>query len=50
MSMLPNLLFFRSYRPSGVYTTQLEALGLADVTATSVALDSEWYLVTGRKP
>lgn len=49
MSMLPNLLFFRSYRPSSAYTDQLTALGLEDVEAMPVTLDSDWYVVTGRK-
>ena len=48
--MLPNLLFFRSYRPASQYTNQLESLGMTDVVARPVALDSEWYVVTGRKP
>lgn len=50
LSMLPNLLFFRSYRPASQYTNQLESLGMTDVVARPVALDSEWYVVTGRKP
>ena len=50
MSMLPNLLFFRSYRPASAYAEQFEGLGLADVRVQPIALDSEWYLVSGRKP
>ena len=50
MSMLPNLLFFRSYRPASDYENQLSALGMTDVGHQSIMLDSEWYVVTGRKP
>ena len=50
MSMLPNLLFFRSYRPASDYEDQLRALGMQDVGHTAVDLDSTWCIVTGRKP
>ena len=50
MSMLPNLLFFRSYRPAGDYVDQLNALGFLDVSRHDIELDSRYHLVTARKP
>ncbi len=50
MSMLPNLLFFRSYRQPFEYESQLRDLGLRDVGHRTVMLDSPWYVVSGRKP
>ena len=50
MSMLPNLLFFRSYRPAIDYMDQLNALGFLDVRQQDIALDSTFFVVTGRKP
>ena len=50
MSMLPNLLFFRSYRPAIDYMDQLNALGFLDVRRRDIELDSRFHLVTGRKP
>lgn len=50
MSMLPNLLFFRSYRQPFEYEQQLRDLGLRDVGHRVITLDSPWYVVTGRKP
>jgi SAM-dependent methyltransferase len=49
-SMLPNLLFFRSYRPAIDYMDHLNALGFLDVRRQDVELDSRFHLVTGRKP
>ena len=50
MSMLPNLLFFRSYRPPIDYQDQLIALGFVDVQRTDIELDSTFHVVTARKP
>ena len=50
MSMLPNLLFFRSYRPAIDYTDQLSALGFQDVKQTDIELDSRFHVITGKKP
>lgn len=50
LSMLPNLLFFRSYRPASEYEDQMRALGLQDVGHQVVDLDSPYFVVTGRKP
>ena len=50
MSMLPNLLFFRSYRPAIDYMDQLNALGFRDVRRRDLDLDSRFHVVTARKP
>jgi SAM-dependent methyltransferase len=50
MSMLPNLLFFRSYRPAIEYMDQLNALGFLDVRWQDIELDSRFHVITGRKP
>jgi SAM-dependent methyltransferase len=50
MSMLPNLLFFRSYRSPIDYTDQLSTLGFLDVRRQDLDLDSRFHVVTGRKP
>jgi SAM-dependent methyltransferase len=49
LSILPLLLFFRSYRPALDYITQLRALGLEDVAHQDIELDTPFFLVTGRK-
>lgn len=50
MSMLPNLLFFRSYRSPVEYMEQLSALGFQDVRRRDIELDSTFHVITGRKP
>ncbi|HVC51371.1 MAG TPA: methyltransferase [Stellaceae bacterium] len=50
LSMLPLLLFFRSYRAPLDYVTQLQALGFHDVGCREIHLDSPFFLVRGRKP
>jgi SAM-dependent methyltransferase len=50
MSMLPLLLFFRSYRGPADYMSQLLALGFRDVRQREIELDSPFFLVTARKP
>ena len=49
LSMLPNLLFFRSYRQPSAYVEQLQALGLGGIEQREIALDSPFFLVTARK-
>lgn len=49
-SMLPTLLFFRSYRPPAVYEQQLAALGFTDIQTREVALEVPFFVVTGKKP
>lgn len=48
-SMLPILLFFRSYRLPAVYMRRLEALGLQDIEHREIELDTPFFLVTARK-
>jgi len=50
MSMLPLLLFFRSYRAPDNYVSQLQALGFRDVGQQEIQLDSRFFLITARKP
>jgi hypothetical protein len=50
MSMLPLLLFFRSYRTPDSYVSQLEALGFRDIRQQEIHLDTPFFLVTARKP
>jgi SAM-dependent methyltransferase len=48
-SLLPVLLFFRSYRPAEFYRRALEERGLRELRVQEVALDVPFLLVTGRK-
>lgn len=48
-SLLPTLLFFRSYRPAQEYVTQLQTLGLGDVTVREIDLDAPFYVVSASK-
>ena len=48
-SMLPILLFFRSYRLPAVYTRKMETLGLRDIEQREIELDTPFFLVTARK-
>jgi hypothetical protein len=50
MSMMPILLFFRSYRPPADYMTQLRSLGFRNIKQQEVELDSPFFLVTATKP
>jgi len=50
MAMIPNLLFFRSYRLASDYKDQMRALGMQDVGHRVVELDSPYFIVSGRKP
>jgi len=49
-SMLPILLFFRSYRQPSVYAMHLESLGCTDVRRQDIRLDTPFHLVTARTP
>jgi len=49
-SMLPILLFFRSYRQPGVYAKHLESLGCTEVRSQELMLDTPFFLVTARTP
>jgi SAM-dependent methyltransferase len=48
-SMLPILLFFRSYRSPSGYTKHLEALGFQDIECREIELDTPFFLITARK-
>jgi len=48
-SMIPFLLFFRSFRAPTVYREQLETLGLQDIEIQRIDLEMPFYLVTARK-
>jgi SAM-dependent methyltransferase len=50
MSMVPNLLFFRSYRSPQAYIEQLRRLGFQDIRKRDVALDSDFFVITARSP
>ncbi|MBE0616163.1 MAG: methyltransferase type 12 [Burkholderiales bacterium] len=49
-SMLPILLFFRSYRRASVYAKHLQALGFENIRRREVELDTPFFLVTATKP
>jgi hypothetical protein len=49
-SMLPTLLFFRSYRPPTFYVQELEALGLRDIKTRFLELEMLFFVVTAGKP
>lgn len=49
-SMLPILLFFRSYRRASVYTKHLQALAFENIRRREVMLDTSFFLVTASKP
>jgi SAM-dependent methyltransferase len=49
-SLIPTMLFFRSYRPPAEYAARLEALGLREVVVREVQLDTPFFVLTARKP
>ena len=49
-SLLPLLMFFRSYRSPSLYVKTLRELGMADIRCTHLQLDSPFFLLTARKP
>ena len=50
LHMLPNFLFFRYYREAGAYEEILRAIGFTDIRIMPIALDTEHFVVTARKP
>ena len=48
-SMIPFLLFFRSFRSPIVYREQLETLGFQDIEIQRIELEMPFYLVTAKK-
>ena len=49
-SLLPMLLFFRSFRGPGAYLLKLEAMGYQEVRVRGIELETPFFLVTARKP
>lgn len=49
-SLLPILMFFRSYRSPGLYVNALRALGMQDVVCRHLQLDTPFFMISARKP
>jgi ubiquinone/menaquinone biosynthesis C-methylase UbiE len=49
-SLLPILLFFRSYRDPETYAARLRELGFTDVVRSEIDLDTPFAVLTARKP
>ena len=50
LSLLPILLFARSYRSPSVYEQQLESLGFEDIEVRDMQLETPFFLLTAKKP
>ncbi len=50
LSVLPVLLFFRSYREPALYADAARAAGLEDVQVRTIELDTSFFALTARKP
>jgi SAM-dependent methyltransferase len=48
-SLIPALLFFRSYRAPADYAARLQALGLRDVASREIQLDTPFFVLSARK-
>lgn len=48
-SLIPTLLFFRSYRPPAEYGARLEALGLREVALREIQLDTAFFVLSAKK-
>ena len=48
-SLIPTLLFFRSYRTPAQYAAWLEALGVREVVVREVTLDSPFFVLSAKK-
>ena len=48
-SMIPMLLFFRSFRSPGFYEKQLNGLDFHDITVKRVYLETAFFIVTAKK-
>jgi len=48
-SMVPFLLFFRSFRSPHIYETQLKELDFRDINVQRIELETPFFLVTGTK-
>ena len=49
-SLIPTLLFFRSYRAPEEYAARLEALGLREIAAREIQLDTAFFVLSAKKP
>lgn len=50
LHMVPNFLFLQYYRDSQDYVAMLRAIGFADIGCVPIALDSDYAVITARKP
>ncbi len=50
LSLLPILLFARSYRTPSLYQEELTTLGFVDIEVQDVELETSFFLLTARKP
>lgn len=48
-SLIPTLLFFRSYRPPAQYAAWLEALGMRELVLREVQLDTAFFVLSAKK-
>ncbi|MGE5825601.1 MAG: methyltransferase [Bacteroidota bacterium] len=48
-SLIPTLLFFRSYRPPAEYAARLEALGLRNIVLREIELDTPFFVLSANK-
>jgi SAM-dependent methyltransferase len=48
-SLIPTLLFFRSYRPPAEYAARLDALGLRDSVQREIQLDTPFFVLSAKK-
>ena len=48
-SLIPTLLFFRSYRAPAQYTAWLEALGMRELVLREVQLDTAFFVLSAKK-
>jgi SAM-dependent methyltransferase len=49
-SLIPTLLFFRSYRSPAEYAARLEALGLGEAALSEIQLDTPFFVLSAKKP
>ena len=48
-SLIPTLLFFRSYRPPAQYAAWLEALGMRELVLRELKLDTPFFVLSAKK-
>jgi ubiquinone/menaquinone biosynthesis C-methylase UbiE len=49
-SMLPMLMFFRSFRPASIYERQLKEAGCQRIEIQTIHLETSFHLLTAQKP